>query len=579
MKKRILGVLITLVMLIGLGTVMSISASAADEHTHCVCGATHANVGDHTAEQSVEWTAWDGTSKITYKDQVAYLYLTADVTLSQQIKIDFGNTLYLCLNGHSVKAGGTTKAFSTSSSNLVLTDCGTDKREGHIDATTGLWTEGAPNDAGDIAYDLFGGVITGFYNRQGGAISAFNGSLTVFGVNICGNTAPKTGENYYEGGGAVNASSNVIAKLYNVTMSGNASGNDGGALMIVGATDRPNTFTLINCILEYNKAEYNGGAICTYKSNDTVTLEDCIIRENTAKVAAGISIYDGNVTLENSTVTQNTASSTVAGVSIGLDATLTVNRDARIIGNTVNGAEKNAYLLSMDGSIIIGNSGLTDGAKIGVTTYHTPKNGAPISISKECDADYSSYFLSDNLDLYHIENKDNVVVLAEGETLTYTVTFDANGQSCTVPDAQTVFGTDKVSEPTTTPEVEGYAFDGWYIDAACTEAFVFGTSITGDITLYAKWIKGYDLWVGGVQVTDDNKANIVVPGATGSATYDPDTKTLTLENFKFEGAAGEVSWYSGAVLSAEDITIVLVGENSLINTNDTAFLPFGILGE
>ena len=32
-------------------------------------------------------------------------------------------------------------------------------------------------------------------------------------------------------------------------------------------------------------------------------------------------------------------------------------------------------------------------------------------------------------------------------------------------------------------------------------------------------------------------------------------------------------------MAIEDITIVLVGENSLINTNDTAFLPFGILGE
>ena len=65
MKKRILGVLITLVMLIGLVIVMGSSASAAGTHSHCICGATHASVGDHTAEQSVEWTAWDGTDDIT----------------------------------------------------------------------------------------------------------------------------------------------------------------------------------------------------------------------------------------------------------------------------------------------------------------------------------------------------------------------------------------------------------------------------------------------------------------------------------------------------------------------------------
>ncbi|MBO5716188.1 MAG: hypothetical protein J6S23_07360, partial [Clostridia bacterium] len=298
MKKRILSVLLTLVMLIGLVTVMSISASAAGEHTHCVCGATHASVGDHTAEQSVEWTAWDGTSNITYTDNVAYLYLTADVTFSQALKVNNGKTLYLCLNGHRVKSGGGThKALWMSSGNLVLTDCGTDTREGHIDATTGLWTEGAPNNAGDIAYNLSGGVITGFNHRQGGAISAYNGSVTVFGVNICGNTAPKTGSNYYEGGGAVNATGNVTAKLYNVTMSGNASGNDGGAVMVVGDNyTGPNTFTMIDCILEYNKAEYHGGAIFTYHKDDKVTLEDCIIRKNTAnQTAGGIYIDEGNI--------------------------------------------------------------------------------------------------------------------------------------------------------------------------------------------------------------------------------------------------------------------------------------------
>ena len=66
MKKRILNVLLTLVMLVGLITVMSISASAAGEHTHCICGETHANIGDHTASQSVTWVAWDGTSAIAY---------------------------------------------------------------------------------------------------------------------------------------------------------------------------------------------------------------------------------------------------------------------------------------------------------------------------------------------------------------------------------------------------------------------------------------------------------------------------------------------------------------------------------
>ncbi len=43
----------------------------------------------------------------------------------------------------------------------------------------------------------------------------------------------------------------------------------------------------------------------------------------------------------------------------------------------------------------------------------------------------------------------------------------------------------------------------------------------------------YDLWVAGIQVTDDNKDNILVSGegATGTASFDPLTNTLSLNNF------------------------------------------------
>ena len=68
-----------------------------------------------------------------------------------------------------------------------------------------------------------------------------------------------------------------------------------------------------------------------------------------------------------------------------------------------------------------------------------------------------------------------------------TVTFDAqNGSAVTsVKVAE--------NEPATAPAIPvktGYRFDGWYTDAACTEANVWNfasTPVTTDITLYAKW--------------------------------------------------------------------------------------------
>lgn len=53
--------------------------------------------------------------------------------------------------------------------------------------------------------------------------------------------------------------------------------------------------------------------------------------------------------------------------------------------------------------------------------------------------------------------------------------------SVTIPASVTEIG--KLTAPT----VEGYTFDGWYVDAAHTTEFDFSTPITGDTTIYAKW--------------------------------------------------------------------------------------------
>ena len=74
----------------------------------------------------------------------------------------------------------------------------------------------------------------------------------------------------------------------------------------------------------------------------------------------------------------------------------------------------------------------------------------------------------------------------------------------------------------------------------------------------------YDIRVGGVQVTSANKDNIVVPGATGSATYDPETSTLTLNNFSYTGQGYEYdSLWCAAIFSKNDLTVKVVGSNTV----------------
>ena len=68
-----------------------------------------------------------------------------------------------------------------------------------------------------------------------------------------------------------------------------------------------------------------------------------------------------------------------------------------------------------------------------------------------------------------------------------TVTFNSNGHG-TAPDPQNIewSNQDKATEPTA-PTADGYNFQGWFINVACTNQWNFDNIVTGDMTLYAKW--------------------------------------------------------------------------------------------
>ncbi len=66
----------------------------------------------------------------------------------------------------------------------------------------------------------------------------------------------------------------------------------------------------------------------------------------------------------------------------------------------------------------------------------------------------------------------------------YTVAFDSQGGSAV--DSQAVESGQTATEPAA-PTRDGYTFDGWFTDSACTTAYDFTTPVSADITLYAKW--------------------------------------------------------------------------------------------
>jgi len=67
---------------------------------------------------------------------------------------------------------------------------------------------------------------------------------------------------------------------------------------------------------------------------------------------------------------------------------------------------------------------------------------------------------------------------------TYNVSFNT-GAGTPVPNATVAHG-DKVTKPAD-PTRTNYAFDGWFTEAECINAYDFNAAVTGGFTLYAKW--------------------------------------------------------------------------------------------
>ena len=97
-------------------------------------------------------------------------------------------------------------------------------------------------------------------------------------------------------------------------------------------------------------------------------------------------------------------------------------------------------------------------------------------------SDGSLYYVNDSGKLFAVKGNGQRVNR-------YTVTFDANGKDAAMPDSQRVKEGKTATEPSTKPQCKGYAFGGWYVDAACTKAYDFSAAVTADMTLYAKWVK------------------------------------------------------------------------------------------
>lgn len=72
--------------------------------------------------------------------------------------------------------------------------------------------------------------------------------------------------------------------------------------------------------------------------------------------------------------------------------------------------------------------------------------------------------------------------------------------------------------------------------------------------------KVYPVWVGDVQVSEENKDNVL---GDGTVKFDPKTSTLTLSNAKITAPKGEKDNDTSGIWSTEDLNILLKGQNTI----------------
>ena len=133
----------------------------------------------------------------------------------------------------------------------------------------------------------------------------------------------------------------------------------------------------------------------------------------------------------------------------------------------------------------------------------------------------------------------DITLYAKWVTATWTVSFDPNcSDAQEMPVQQTVLKGNAAVEPKD-PKREGYAFGGWYYNAACEGKYDFSRPVNSNLTLYAKWKKLYEV-------------SFEADGGTGSMTAvkiaDGDYYTLPACGFTAPEKKYFGGWLNGSTL-------------------------------
>ena len=235
MKKRLFSILLSICMVLTMIPMAGGGVFAqTTEHKHCVCGAEHQTIGDHTAEDadaSKTFQAWESDNKLP--DKEGRYYLTKDVVISETWKPADGTVL--CLNGKTITGEAKDKyVIYITNGSFDLTDCS--RNTGSIAYGGG----GVFVDKGKT-FNMYAGIIRNSINRGlviYGTANMYDGVIKENGGGVILNYSDySTNFNMYGGsiiknktassdGAGVNRLAGRFTVSGNVQITGNSKGND-----------------------------------------------------------------------------------------------------------------------------------------------------------------------------------------------------------------------------------------------------------------------------------------------------------------------------------------------------------------
>lgn len=279
-------------------------------------------------------TAVSGTISSNTIWSASCISVVGNVTINNGVTLTINpGVLVNFTDSYAINVQGRLLAVGTAQSNITFTaNSGTGWRGIRLDNTP------ATNDSTKFVYcRLENGIATGTtWDNAGGAIYANIFSKILLRNSVFHNNRASSGwdggavylrlagakienctftNNYTSGYGGALCIAGGYAAVTNTVFRSNSCATKGGALYIANTSANGSTY-FANCIFYGNSSSGNGGAIGLTNLNEFVLFANCTIWNNSAVTGGGIELGTGSVTLHESIIWGNTASSNGSQIAI-----------------------------------------------------------------------------------------------------------------------------------------------------------------------------------------------------------------------------------------------------------------------